>query len=78
MKYLTSFFNRLQLKKAIAILAIGFTLFFAVACSNNTQGARPNNPPVQAGGANNPYKGSGDSYTSYRQQTPPKPDANVK
>ncbi|MBE9170148.1 hypothetical protein IQ238_22360 [Pleurocapsales cyanobacterium LEGE 06147] len=78
MKHLTSFLKKLQLKKVIAILAIGFTLFFTVACNNNPQGARPYNPPVQSGGANNPYKGTGDSYTVYRQQTPPNPDTNVK
>jgi hypothetical protein len=32
-------------------------LFVSTACNTgDMRGARPDNPPVQAGGANNPYK----------------------
>jgi hypothetical protein len=48
-------------------------LIFTTACSGaNPQGANPQNPAVQAGGANNPYKNGGDNYGIYRESTDPK------
>lgn len=39
-------------------------LLIGTACSSTAvESGRPENPPVQAGGANNPYKKGGDSYT---------------
>lgn len=66
MKKLTVLFKQLRLRQLLtACLAIGI-LFVSTACnSGNAQGARPNNPPVQAGGANNPYKSGGDTNTKY-------------
>jgi len=41
-------------------------LLISTACSGaTTQGANPDNPAVQAGGANNPKSG-GDSYTNLK------------
>ncbi|WP_416673900.1 DUF6658 family protein [Egbenema bharatensis] len=72
MSPIVSFLKRIRIDKILLIFVAGFMLFFSVACSNGTEtGARPHNPPVQAGGANNPYKGSGDSYTQYRQPSNP-------
>lgn len=52
------------------IFVAGLLLIVTTACSAaNPQGAKPQNPPVQAGGANNPYKGGGDKYTKYRMST---------
>jgi hypothetical protein len=72
MRQIVSFFQQFQIAKALLIFVAGVMLLSSVACTNTTnQGARPHNPPVQAGGANNPYKGSGDSYTQYKQPSNP-------
>ncbi|PSB23053.1 hypothetical protein C7B61_10925 [filamentous cyanobacterium CCP1] len=71
MRKVASLFKQLQIAKVLLIFVAGFMLFFSVACSATETGARPHNPPVQAGGANNPYKGSGDSYTQYKQPSNP-------
>ena len=66
MKTLTAFLRKLHLGKALAVFLAGVTLLLTTACnSGNEVGARPNNPPVQMGGANNPHKGGGDGYTQY-------------
>lgn len=42
------------------------------ACNpGDTRGARPDNPPVQMGGQNNPHKGGGDGYTKYKASPDP-------
>ncbi len=42
------------------------------ACnSGNVQGARPEVPPVQMGGQNNPHKMGGDGYSEYKATTDP-------
>ena len=52
-----------QVFRVLLTLSMGFILMLTTACSSPTiQGARPNNPPVQMGGNNNPYSGSGDGY----------------
>lgn len=59
MKRLTEIWRQiLTLALACVMLLIG------TACSNTAvESGRPENPPVQAGGTNNPYKKGGDSYT---------------
>lgn len=69
---LFSFFKKLRLERIVPIFIVGTALFLTTACnSGNMQGARPNNPPVQLGGNNNPHKGGGDGYTNYRMSTDP-------
>lgn len=73
MKQLTGFFKKLQLRKILTVFLAGALLFVSTACNpGDTRGARPNNPPVQAGGANNPYKGGGDGYTNFNSSTDPR------
>jgi hypothetical protein len=68
-----AFFKKLQLRQMLAVFLAGILLIFSTACSGaNAQGANPNNPAVQAGGMNNPYKGGGDSYTNLKMSTDPK------
>lgn len=73
MKKLTSFFKKLQLGRILTIFLAGTVLFITTACnSGDVRGARPENPPVQVGGANNPHKMSGDGYTEYKASTDPR------
>lgn len=75
MKQITDFIKKLQLGKILTVLLAGIVLFVTTACnSGDVRGARPDNPPVQAGGMNNPHKGGGDGYTNYKMS----PDANAK
>jgi len=71
---LTAFFKKLRLRQILTVFLAGVLLVFSTACNGatNAQGANPNNPAVQAGGANNPYKNGGDSYTNLRMSTDPK------
>ncbi|MEH2154313.1 DUF6658 family protein [Nostoc sp.] len=75
-----TFLKKLQLRQILTIFLAGLLLIVSTACSGaNVQGANPQNPAVQAGGANNPYKNGGDKYTNYRMSTDPKianPKAN--
>lgn len=72
MNKLFSFFKQLRLGQIIPIVIVGAALFLTTACnSGNMQGARPQNPPVQMGGNNNPHKRGGDGYTNYRMSTDP-------
>lgn len=72
MKQFTAFLKKLQLRQILTLFLAGLLLFLGTACnSGNVQGARPENPPVQAGGNNNPYKAGGDSYTKYKASTDP-------
>lgn len=67
MKRLTAFFKNLRLRQFLSIFLAGVLLVISTACSGaNAQGANPNNPPVQAGGANNPYKSGGDGYNNLK------------
>ncbi len=74
MNRLTAFFKKLRLRQVLSVFLAGALLVFSTACSSatNAQGANPYNPPVQAGGANNPYKGGGDSSTNLKMSTDPK------
>lgn len=68
MKSLTAFLKKLRLRQVLTVFLAGLLLIVSTACSNGryAQGAQPHNPPVQAGGANNPYKSGGDSYTNLK------------
>ncbi len=73
MKLIRSQLQRLKIRQLLATVAIGVVLLLNTACnSGDTLGARPNNPPVQMGGNNNPHKMGGDGYTDYKMSTDPK------
>ncbi|MBH8573360.1 hypothetical protein I8752_10110 [Nostocaceae cyanobacterium CENA369] len=73
MSSLIAFWKKLRLRQIITIFLAGLFLIVTTACSGaDAQGANPRNPAVQAGGANNPYKGGGDKYGIYRESTDPK------
>nr|WP_211176341.1 DUF6658 family protein [Brasilonema sp. UFV-L1] len=56
----------MRLREILIVFLAGLLLIVNTACGNaaNTKGANPNNPAVQAGGANNPYKRGGDKYVN--------------
>ncbi|MBE9104310.1 hypothetical protein IQ229_04950 [Nostoc cf. edaphicum LEGE 07299] len=67
------FLKQIRLRQILTIFLAGLLLIVSTACSGaNVQGANPQNPAVQAGGANNPYKNGGDKYGNYRMSTDPK------
>jgi len=64
MKKLTALLKKLRVRQIVTVFLAGILLIVSTACSTgNETGANPNNPAVQAGGANNPYKNGGDKYT---------------
>lgn len=73
MKKLLAYFGLLRLfRLMVLVLLAGVLLLANTACDRpDARGARPVNPPVQAGGANNPHKGGGDGYTEYQMSTDP-------
>lgn len=72
MSTITAFLKRLQLGKVLMVFLVGVVLLVTTACNNgNEVGARPDNPPVQMGGQNNPYKMGGDGYTQYKMSPDP-------
>lgn len=74
MNKLMAFFKKLRLRQILTVFLAGVLLILNTACSSatNAQGANPDNPAVQAGGANNPYKNGGDAYTKLKMSTDPK------
>jgi hypothetical protein len=73
MKKLTVFFKQLRLSQLLTVFFATLVLFVGTACnSGTTQGARPENPPVQMGGGNNPYKYGGDNNTNFNLSPDPK------
>jgi hypothetical protein len=67
---LTTFLKKLRLRQVLTVFFAGLLLVVSTACGSvNAQGAKPENPPVQSGGANNPYKSGGDKYTKYNMST---------
>ncbi|MBD1850806.1 DUF6658 family protein [Leptolyngbya sp. FACHB-711] len=72
MKQVVSWLKQLRIARLAIVLVAGFTLLLTSCNSGNIQGARPEVPPVQMGGQNNPYKGGGDGYTDYKMSTDPK------
>lgn len=72
MNKLVNLVKKLRIPQILTIFLAGVLLFVSTACSGgDVTGARPNNPPVQAGGNNNPHSGSGDGYTNYKATTDP-------
>lgn len=72
MKHLTAFFKKLRLGQVLTVFLAGVLLIFTTACNNgDSLGARPQNPPVQMGGNNNPHSNGGDGYTNYKMSTDP-------
>lgn len=75
MRQVIDFLKELKLSQFLTAFVLGVVLLFTTACNSGDElGARPNNPPVQMGGQNNPYKAGGDGYTNYKMST----DRNVK
>ncbi|MBL1174941.1 DUF6658 family protein [Pantanalinema sp. GBBB05] len=75
MRQLMAALKQLQFGKLVTAFLMGVVLLIATACnSGNELGARPNNPPVQMGGQNNPHKMGGDTYSQYKMST----DAKAK
>ncbi|WP_319420833.1 DUF6658 family protein [Pleurocapsa sp. FMAR1] len=59
--------KKLQIKKIASAFVLVTFIFFTTACnSGDKQGARPNVPPVQLGGQNNPHKAGGDGMSQYK------------
>lgn len=78
MKKLIFFFKQLRLSQLLTAFLATVVLFVGTACnSGDVRGARPDNPPVQAGGANNPYKAGGDTHTNYKLSPDPKVSSNA-
>lgn len=72
MKNLTALFKKFKLRQIVTVFLAGVLLLVSTACNNgDVRGARPQNPPVQMGGNNNPHKGGGDNYTRYKMTTDP-------
>jgi hypothetical protein len=72
MKTLIRSIRTLPIARFVMVAFLGAVLLLTSACNaGNEVGARPQNPPVQMGGQNNPHKGGGDGYTQYN--TDPKP-----
>lgn len=73
MNTVTAFFKRLRIGQFLTVFIAGLLLFTSTACNaGDVRGARPENPPVQMGGMNNPHKAGGDGYTNYQMSTDPK------
>lgn len=69
-----AFFKKLRLRQLLTVFLAGVLLIASTACSGatNAQGANPDNPAVQAGGENNPYKSGGSSSANLKMSTDPK------
>src|SRR4028119_1467033 len=79
MKKLIDFFKQLQLSRILAVFLAAVVLFISTGCnSGDIRGARPDNLPVQAGGANNPYKNGGDTNTNFNISPDPKVNKSAK
>lgn len=73
MNKLVGTIKKLRLRQILTVFLAGILLVFSTACNpGDARGANPDNPAVQAGGANNPYKGGGDAYTNYNMSADPK------
>ncbi|MBW4682419.1 MAG: hypothetical protein KME19_20345 [Microcoleus vaginatus WJT46-NPBG5] len=79
MKKLTAFFKKLRFVQILTAFFAGVLLLTSTACNaGDATGARPMNPPVQAGGQNNPHKGGGDNASNFKMSTDPKVNTPVK
>lgn len=62
-----------NLRRILTLFLAGVVLCLSTACNTgDVRGARPENPPVQLGGQNNPYKAGGDENTQYKVSPDPK------
>ena len=65
----------IKLQKVVLAFLLATVFLLTTACnSGNEVGARPEVPPVQMGGQNNPHKTGGDGMTQYRS---PVNDSNL-
>lgn len=79
MNRLITFVKNLRLRQVLTVFLAGLLLIVSTACSSKyAQGAQPYNPPVQAGGANNPYKGGGDNYTNLKMSKSGRDQASLQ
>lgn len=63
----------INFRSLITASFLAVMLLVTTACnSGNELGARPENPPVQLGGQNNPHKAGGDGMAKYRATDNPK------
>lgn len=75
MKKISVYLKQLRITSILTLCLATVVLFISTGCnSGNAVGARPDNPPVQAGGANNPYKNGGDTNTNLKLS----PDSKLK
>ncbi len=73
MKTLSVYLKQLRLSKLLTACLATVVLFIGTACNNgNAVGELPNNPSVQAGGANNSYRNGGDINTNFKLSPEPK------
>jgi hypothetical protein len=75
MKKIISYIKKWKLSQILTVFLVGIILMVTTACNRgDVRGARPENPPVQLGGQNNPHKAGGDGYTKYKASPDPKAD----
>lgn len=75
MRKVANYLKKIKIQQILTVFLAGVVLLISTACnSGDIRGARPTNPPVQAGGQNNPHKMGGDGYTQYKAS----PKAKVK
>ena len=73
MQKFISHLKQIDIRRILSVVILGIALLFTTACNNGSvTGARPNNPPVQMGGNNNPHTMGGDGMTDYKMTTDPK------
>ena len=73
MNKIKSIIEKLNLRSLITASFLTVMLLITSACnSGNELGARPENPPVQLGGQNNPHKAGGDGMAKYRATDDPR------
>ncbi|MBF2006390.1 MAG: hypothetical protein IGS49_13230 [Chlorogloeopsis fritschii C42_A2020_084] len=79
MNSLTAFLKKLQIRQILTVFLAGLLLIVSTACSKPyPNAANPNNLPVQAGGANNPYKNGGDKYTNLKMSKSGRDQASLQ
>lgn len=72
MKLLQAVRQWFSLSRLLTICLVGLMVVTTTACNQgDLRGARPNNPPVQMGGQNNPHKQGGDNYNDYQMSDDP-------
>ncbi|WP_026734569.1 DUF6658 family protein [Fischerella sp. PCC 9605] len=79
MNSLTAFIKKLRLRQILTVFLAGLLLIISTACSSPyPNAANPNNPAVQAGGGNNPYKNGGDKYTNSKMSKSGRDQASLQ